>query len=40
MERRAVDDPALSGRLLLAGRRLYGRAFGTDLQTVRTEGNR
>ena len=36
---RAVDDPALSDRLLLAGRRLYGRAFGADLETVRTEGN-
>jgi TetR/AcrR family transcriptional repressor of nem operon len=35
---RAVDDPALSERLLLAGRRLYGRAFGADVETVPMEG--
>jgi hypothetical protein len=35
---RAVDDPALSDRVLLAGRRLFGRAFAPDGQTVRTEG--
>jgi len=36
---RAVDEPALSDRILLAGRRLYGGAFGADLETVQTERN-
>jgi TetR/AcrR family transcriptional regulator, transcriptional repressor for nem operon len=36
---RAVDDPALSDRILLSGRRLYERSLGADVETVPTEGN-
>ena len=36
---RAVDDPALSDRILLSGRRLYERAFGAGVESVPTEGN-
>lgn len=36
---RAVDDPALSDRILLSGRHLYERAFGAEVETVPTEGN-
>jgi hypothetical protein len=34
---RAVEDPTLSDRILVAGRRLYGRAFGADRESGRTE---
>ncbi len=36
---RAVDDPALSDRILLAGCRLYGRAFDAEREATSGEGN-